>query len=50
MDDNARYLLNERALSDSTPAVEAVWQYYAREYSLDVTEIVKSRSYANRDL
>jgi beta-phosphoglucomutase-like phosphatase (HAD superfamily) len=29
---------------DSTPAVLATWEFYAKEYNLDLTEVLKSRS------
>jgi len=33
-----------RILSDSTPAVVATWEVYARQYSLDLRDVLKSAS------
>lgn len=35
---------------DSTPAVLATWEFYAKEYNLDLTEVLKSRSHTESRL
>jgi hypothetical protein len=29
-------------MADSTPAVLATWEWYAKEYNLDLTEVLRS--------
>jgi len=29
-------------MTDSTPAVLATWEFYAKEYNLDLTEVLRS--------